>query len=208
MTKMPTAAPEPKPRSKTAEQILDLAEMLIQTRGYSAFSYQDISDTLGIRKASIHYHFASKTDLGKAVIDRYAERIGAALATIGADPSKSSMSMLNYYVEPYLQFAKTPDRVCLCGALAGEMMALPPELRALVDRFFRAHQSWLAKILERGAARGEFELSVPAAKMARLVFGALQGALLVKRTTGDASQLRDVIVALKAQLAVVRHAAP
>ena len=49
----------PKQKSETAEQILDLAETLIQTRGYSAFSYQDIADSLGIRKASIHYHFPS-----------------------------------------------------------------------------------------------------------------------------------------------------
>ena len=61
---MPAHAPQT--RSTTAEDILDRAEALIQTRGYSAFSYQDISDTLGIRKASIHYHFPSKTDLGVA----------------------------------------------------------------------------------------------------------------------------------------------
>jgi len=47
---------------------VDLAEALIQSRGYSAFSYQDISDRLGIRKASIHYHFPSKTDLGVAAL--------------------------------------------------------------------------------------------------------------------------------------------
>src|SRR6185295_2042375 len=74
-------------RSETAEQILDLAETLIQTRGYSAFSYQDIADSLGIRKASIHYHFPSKTDLGIAVVDRYVARFGGALAAIAADQS-------------------------------------------------------------------------------------------------------------------------
>jgi TetR/AcrR family transcriptional repressor of nem operon len=68
------AVAEPKQRSATAEQILDIAETLIQTRSYSAFSYQDISDALDIRKASIHYHFASKADLGAAVVDRYVER--------------------------------------------------------------------------------------------------------------------------------------
>jgi hypothetical protein len=41
----------PRPRSETAAQIVDLAEMLIQDRGYSAFSYQDIADSLGIRSA-------------------------------------------------------------------------------------------------------------------------------------------------------------
>jgi len=191
----------PKQKSDTAEQILDLAETLIQTRGYSAFSYQDIADSLGIRKASIHYHFASKADLGVAVVDRYIERFGAALVAIADDEKQSSLAMLDFYVQPYLQFASTPDRVCLSGALAGEMMALPPEVRARVDHFFRTHQLWLTKILKRGVARGEFRLAAPAPKVARFIFGALQGALLVKRTTGDLSQINDVINVMKLQLA-------
>jgi TetR/AcrR family transcriptional regulator, transcriptional repressor for nem operon len=190
----------PKQRSGTAEQILGLAEKLIQTRGYSAFSYQDIADSLGIRKASIHYHFPSKTDLGVAVVDRYVARFGAALVAIAQDQSRTSMAMLDFYVEPYVGFAKSADQVCLCGALAGEILALPPALRSRVDGFFRSHQSWLTGILKRGMDRGEFKLSAPASKVARLVFGALQGALLVKRTTGDASQLRDVITVIKLQL--------
>jgi len=111
------------------------------------------------------------------------------------------MAMLDFYVQPYLQFASTPDRVCLSGALAGEMMALPPQVRERVDHFFKAHQIWLTKILKRGVTRGEFTLPAPAPKVARFVFGALQGALLVKRTTDDPSQLNDVITVMKLQLA-------
>ena len=191
----------PKPRSDTAERILDQAELLIQTRGYTAFSYHDIADHLGIRNASIHYHFPSKADLGVAVVDRYVERFEAALAAIAEDQSQPSTAMLDFYFEPYAAYAGTPDMVCLCGALAGEILALPPELRSRVDGFFRSHQNWLAAIIKRGAARGEFKLAAPASKLARLVFGALQGALLVKRTTGDASQMQDVISAVKLQLA-------
>jgi len=80
------------------------------------------------------------------------------------------------------------------------LVALPPEMRARVDGFFRTHQAWLAQILKRGAARGEFALSAPADKLARFIFSALQGALLVKRTTGDATQLRDVITVMKLEL--------
>jgi TetR/AcrR family transcriptional repressor of nem operon len=195
------ATTAPKQRSETAEQILDLAETLIQTRGYSAFSYQDIADSLGIRKASIHYHFPSKADLGIAVVDRYIARFGDALTAIADDQSQSSMTMLDFYVQPYLQFASTPDRVCLSAALAGEMLALPPKVRERVDHFFRTHQVWLTKILERGVTRGEFTLAAPASKVARFVFGALQGALLVKRTTNDLTQINDVIAVMKLQLA-------
>ena len=48
--------PEPSQRSKTADEILDLAETLIQTSGYSAFSYQDISDALGITGTPYLFH--------------------------------------------------------------------------------------------------------------------------------------------------------
>ena len=195
------ATTAPKQRSETAGQILDLAETLIQTRGYSAFSYQDIADSLGIRKASIHYHFPSKADLGVAVVDRYIIRFGDALTAIADDQSQSSTAMLDFYVQPYLQFASTPDRVCLSGALAGEMLALPPKVRERVDHFFQTHQLWLTKILKRGVTRGEFTLAAPASKVARFVFGALQGALLVKRTTNDLSQINDVIAVMKLQLA-------
>jgi TetR/AcrR family transcriptional repressor of nem operon len=190
----------PAARSDTAEKILDLAEMLIQTRGCSAFSYQDIADALKIRKASIHYHFESKTDLVIAVIDRYTDRFEKALEQIAGDDTASSMAMLEHYTEPYTAFAGTRDRVCLCGALAGEILALPPALRERVARFFRSHQRWLERIVARGAARGEFRLSESAAKTARMIFGALQGALLVQRTTGDSAQLKDVISAVKSQL--------
>jgi TetR/AcrR family transcriptional regulator, transcriptional repressor for nem operon len=190
----------PKQRADTAEQILDLAQRLIQTRGYNAFSYQDIADDLGIRKASIHYHFPSKTDLGVAVVDRYVARFGTALDAIAGDEARPSMAMLDFYVEPYIAYARTTDQVCLCGALAGEILALPPELRSRVGAFFRTQQDWLSGILKRGAARGEFRLAAPPARLARFIFSALQGALLVKRTSGDPAQLRDVITIIKLKL--------
>jgi TetR/AcrR family transcriptional repressor of nem operon len=125
----------------------------------------------------------------------------AALVEIASDQAQTSMAMLDFYVQPYLQFANTPDRVCLSGALAGEMLALPPEMRQRVGHFFRTHQAWLTKILKRGAASGEFALPAPATKVARLMFAALQGSLLVKRTIGDLSQINDVIAVMKLQLA-------
>lgn len=194
--------PDTNPHSKsdTGTQILDLAETLIQRRGYSAFSYQDIADALGIRKASIHYYFPSKTDLGVAVVERYAMRFGESLAAIGADASQSSARMLDYYMQPYREIAATPDRICLCGALAGELLALPEVLRDRVKAFFQQHQAWLAEILKRGEERGEWRLKGRPIQMARLIFGALQGSLVVKRTTGDGTQLRDVIAMLKADL--------
>jgi TetR/AcrR family transcriptional repressor of nem operon len=101
---------------------------------------------------------------------------------------------------PFQAFADTPDRICLCGALAGELMTLPADIRGRVERFFKKHQAWLAGILARGAKRKEFALPAPPAQMAHLMLGALQGALFIKRTTGDSAQMSDVVKVLKAQL--------
>ena len=144
MRRISAAPANAKPISATAEQILDVAETLIQTRSYSAFSYQDIADALGIRKASIHYHFATKADLGIAVVDRYAERFGSALAALGQDQSRSSAQLLVFYCEPYLQFAQTPDRVAdvRCWPLT---MALPCESARARCGLFEEHQTWLSR---------------------------------------------------------------
>ena len=190
----------PTARSDTAELIMDVAETLIQTRGYNGFSYQDVAEAIGIRKASIHYHFASKTDLGVAVLDRYSGRIEAGLAQLRAEPDVDALTMLQHYAAPFLEFAKTSERVCLCGALAGELLSLPAEMRDRVKSFFADHQRWLAEIIERGQGRGEIAPTVPARETARSVFSMLQGALLVQRATGDASQLSDVLRSIRRQL--------
>lgn len=193
--------PEPKPRSTTRQDILDVAEMLIQTRGYNAFSYQDIAARLAIRKASIHYHFATKTDLGVTVIERYAAQHAALLGELLRDEDAPAMRLFESYTVPYRAFAETPDRVCLCGALTGEFHALPAEMQSLVARFCDAHQAWLVTMLERGTSTGEFRFEPAPVRMAATIFSALQGALLVRRATGRAEHLTDVIVGLEAQLA-------
>lgn len=192
--------PDPKPRSNTRHDILDVAEMLIQTRGYNAFSYQDIAARLAIRKASIHYHFATKTDLGVAVIERYAAQHAALLDDLLGNEDAPASALFENYTAPYRAFAETPDRVCLCGALTGEFHALPVEMQRLVAQFCGAHQAWLVTLLERGLAAGDFRFEPAPARMAATIFSALQGALLVRRATGRAEHLTDVIVGLEAQL--------
>src|SRR5580658_2914910 len=82
---------EAEPRTAAATAILDVAEQLVQTRGYNGFSYADVAAQLGVTKASLHYHFPSKAQLGSALIDRYQIVFGEALEAIdarAAEPSK------------------------------------------------------------------------------------------------------------------------
>lgn len=69
-------------RETTAAKIADIAESYIQSRGFNGFSFRDIQNELGIKTASIHYHFKTKQDLAKVVFERYLERYGAQLNNI------------------------------------------------------------------------------------------------------------------------------
>src|SRR3984893_12118806 len=100
----------------TADRILDSAETLVQTRGYNGFSYAHIAAALGITKASLHYHFASKAELGEALIARYATRFAAALDEIDRT-TPDARERLGAYAELYAGVLHG-RRMCLCGMLA------------------------------------------------------------------------------------------
>lgn len=184
----------------TATKILDAGQVLIQTRGYTAMSFQDIADAVGIKKPSVIHHFRSKADLGAAIVQRYRDTFASQLAAIKNDPDKSAWDALDFYFSPYLQFASTRDTVCLCGALAGEIPALPEKMRAEVKIFIEDHQKWLASILRDGRKSGELVFSETPSGLSRMLFNTLQGTLLVKRSTDDPSQLKDVIKVIRGLL--------
>lgn len=183
----------------TAERILDIVEELIQRRGYNAFSYHDVAARIGIRTASIHYHFAAKADLGRVVIERYSAKL-AALAAAAEAGESDPWGILSSYLEPFYEFADGAGRICLCGALAGEYGALPEEMKGLVAGFFAEHETWLAKLFERGLEAGVFAFTIEPGVLGRAFFSALQGSLLVGRTAGGRAQLDASVAVFKAVL--------
>src|SRR5690348_7073831 len=120
----------PKAENRTADRILDVAERLVQTRGFNSFSYADIAKELGITTASLHYHFRGKAELGQALIDRYAERFTGDLAQIDRD-TPNALAKLETYADLYSGVLKG-KRMCMCGILAAEYQTLPKSMRRSV----------------------------------------------------------------------------
>src|SRR6186997_2371131 len=104
--------------TKTPQRILDIAEHLVQTRGFNGFSYADIAQAMDVTKASLHYHFPSKAELGKRLIERYERNFLAALAKIH-EQTDDAGERLRRYAAIYASVVKG-DRMCLCGMLAAE----------------------------------------------------------------------------------------
>lgn len=185
--------------TSTASRILDSAERLAQTRGFNAFSYADVAAELGITKASLHYHFHGKTELGQALMTRYAQRFRAALAAVEGE-EEDAAARLARYAELYADVLQG-DRMCLCGMFAAEYLTLPEPLRDAVLSFFDDNETWLERTLEQGRQDGTLQFPGPARDTARTILGALEGAMLVARSYGDPQRFRTAASRLLARLA-------
>jgi TetR/AcrR family transcriptional repressor of nem operon len=192
------AATRPRTEAKTAARILDVAERLVQVRGFNGFSYADIAAELHVTRASLHYHFASKAELGEALIARYAARFATALARIDSEIADTG-AKLDAYVDVYADVLQR-KRMCLCGILAAEYPTLPSPMRGAVTRFFDDNEAWLTTVLERGRADGSLSFDESPGDAANMIVSGLEGAMLVARPYGDVGRFRSVARCLLASL--------
>jgi TetR/AcrR family transcriptional regulator, transcriptional repressor for nem operon len=184
--------------SGTATRILDVAERLVQTRGFNGFSYADIAAELEVTKASLHYHFASKTELGETLINRYAERFAERLSEIDAAETAAA-EKLEAYADVYAAVLRD-RRMCLCGMLAAEYETLPEPIRAAILRFFDDSEAWLVEVLEEGRSEGSLDFQGAAKDEARGIVSGLEGALLVARPYGDVDRFEAAAAGLLKRL--------
>ena len=182
----------------TEQRILDVAERLVQTQGFNGFSYADISAELGITKASLHYHFATKTALGSALIARYGAGFKQALDEIDSSAA-DAREKLRRYAGLYAEVLRH-HRMCLCGMLAADYTTLPAAMRAGVKEFFDLNESWLARVFEEGRKQRTLRFAGPPLESARLLLGSLEGAMLVARSYGDPERFSSAAQRLLAEL--------
>jgi TetR/AcrR family transcriptional repressor of nem operon len=184
----------------TATQILDVAERLVQERGFNGFSYADVAKELGITKAALHYHFPGKAELGEALVERYARRFGEALVAVNARDIDAA-DKLRAYAQLYAEVF-SDDRMCLCGMLAADYATLPEPMRERVVRFFDDNEVWLSHVLDDGRKAGMLHFQGSARSIARTLVGGLEGAMLVARPYGDVKRFRSAAALLIDGLAV------
>ena len=188
----------------TTVRILDVAERMLQVRGYNGFSYGDVATELGITRAALHYHFPGKAELGQALIDRYAARFAAALEQLDAT-APDAAAKLRGYVALYTDVLSA-DRMCLCGMLAAEHRTLPDPLQQAVCDFFTTNTVWLRKVIEEGSADGSLRCPGTPEASASMVLGTLEGGMLIARLDGDVTRFAATAEQLLAGLAPVRRA--
>ncbi|WP_074102406.1 TetR/AcrR family transcriptional regulator, partial [Paenibacillus sp. P3E] len=162
----------------------DIGLTLVQERGYNGFSYADIAEAIGIRKASIHYHFPSKQDLVQAVLLRYRKEFMDKLQHISDQPH-SCLQNIQLFFGLYRDTLENNTKLCLCSMMAAELNSFPPEIREELNMFFDANAVWLEHVLDQGKKSGEFTFSMSAMEQAKTIVAFVQGAQLLSRSSGD-----------------------
>lgn len=155
--------------------ILISAEARMRRGGFHGFSFREIAADVGIKSASVHYHFPTKADLGVSLMRNYQEQM---LAAFG-DPkdSRTLADKLGALRGAYeRKLSKTG--ICLCGILAAEHASLPEPVGEALKDYFVACRNWLISAFVKSKA-GEPE------KRALVFSSAVQGALLMSHAMGD-----------------------
>jgi len=185
---------------ETNDKILVAARQLIARRGYSNFSYADVSAAVTIHKASIHHHFPTKSSLALAVTRNSQEIFEADMAAIAAEqpePSAQLQAYLDYWEHNLIH---DPEAFCVAGMLGAEVPFLEADVAQAVGDYFAAIEGWLENLLSAGAASGRFHLGGSARDEAAALLSLIYGAVLVARATRHPARYKQATRAAIARL--------
>jgi TetR/AcrR family transcriptional repressor of nem operon len=192
------AATRSRKQTDTAQRILDVSERLVQRRGFNGISYANVAAELSMTKASLHYHFPGKAELGEALIVRYAARFADALREIDRRVP-DARGKLDAYAGLYADVLRG-KRMCLCGILAAEYETLPAPMREATIRFFDDNVTWLTGVLLQGRSDETLTFDGPPGDAAQTILSGLEGAMLVSRPYGDLERFQSAAARLLASL--------
>lgn len=167
----------------TKEKIVGLADQLIKTKGFNAFSYKDISDPLAIRNAAVHYYFPSKADLGQAVLDQEISTLEAGIDSWQHLPEDQQLRHLIASFENKCN----SHMVCIMGSLSPDYNTLPVNMQERLRQFSAAVIAWLTRLLETGREKDIFSFRGDAGDRALMIVSNLLASLLLSRVMGDSA---------------------
>jgi AcrR family transcriptional regulator len=143
----------------TREDILDAAAQIFRQKGFHATSMQDIADLVGLQKASLYHHIASKQEILLALLDQALDLLIEDLAEVASSdrpPSEKLRQAIHTYVR------RLSDHADLAAVLLLEYRYLDDELLARhIERRDRFESIWRG-LLAEGIDQGDFRRISPA----------------------------------------------
>lgn len=181
--------------SPRATEIAEHTKQLLAAGGYNGFSYADLSERIHIGKPSIHHHFPSKAELVLTVVARHRQQAREGMAALERqldDPLAQLTAYTDYWSECIREGTSS---MCICAMLAAESPMIPQEIADEVRGYFQDLTAWIAAVLDKGAAKGQFNLRHSALVEARTFMSMVHGAMLTARALGNPESFREISLA-------------
>ena len=183
----------------TKTSLLDSAERAARTRGFDGFSYADLAADVGITKASIHHHFASKATLAVALMKRYYTDLETACAEIDQEHATGA-SRLTALVARYHGALNGGQSLCLCVSFSTSAESLSTETLAEMNRFRSMMIDWLTRTVSLGKDDGTIQNVGEPVSEAAATLPLLEGAQLAARAAQDPKRFDAAMALLTARL--------
>lgn len=160
------------------QALLAVAQEKVRAGGYANFSFRELADIVGIKSASVHYHFPTKADLGAELAKQYTQQF---LDTLGSpnDILARNEDPIVTYIDLFRTSLLRDKKMCLCGLLGAESDALPDKVKYETKRFFERNIEWLEQAFFAKNIKDE------AKPKAIELLARLEGAMLMSKTLGD-----------------------
>jgi len=168
------------------QKLEDAALNAAQSGGLKALSFRTLADEIGIKSSSVHYHFPEKSDLAKALIERYSQVFFQNLMEIETK-NWGLRRKVTAFVDIFDRVAKQ-DKLCLCGMMASEVEQLDDGNRTLLNNFFTETEDWLSRLFDEH--KNELQSDLSSRTLARSVLAGLEGALLLDRGVRNKQRLK------------------
>ncbi|MBY0415320.1 MAG: TetR/AcrR family transcriptional regulator [Bdellovibrionales bacterium] len=179
-----------KSNSDTKRKALDLAQEYLQTLGFNGFSFQTIADALGIKKASLHYYFSSKEEMGLAIMHEYEEGHKVWAEKVKDLPANLKLEKM---IKGFSSLSKKNYMICPVGSFSTDFNSSTPKLQAKVKKFHIMIRDWLIETINQGKSEEIIKKNLDAEVGADLFLATLQGAVQVARVRGEQESLKQML---------------
>lgn len=181
----------------TREKLISTTQALLWERGYVGTSPKAIQQRSGVGQGSMYHHFAGKSDLALAAIERCAQQICNYTEERLSGPGSAYARIEAFLVQ---------ERQVLQGCQLGRLTADPeivasPDLHHPVDATFAWLRARLASVIAEGKASGEFSGDLNVDDAASAIAGVVQGGYVLAKAAGSDEPYFSAIRGLLAMLA-------
>ena len=190
------------PSKNTRDAILDAAQYFVQNDSYDGFSFRDVAQTVGIRKASIYHHFESKEGMAVAMLERGREHLRLwARHHASLSPQER---LRGYCFDLYRDQLGAGNSLCPAGAFVGGWSHMPDAMCRAALGVMHEQALFLSTAMADGCADGSLRLPPGCDNKEAAIWFAttVQGALIVSRAHGGSAQFTQLCETTIATLSV------